>query len=63
MSLMELVLGRGRAQKYEQDVRQQRISRLATYNSEVHRGLVHTPEWKAFMASEQVWFDGLPRPS
>jgi hypothetical protein len=63
MSLMELVLGRSRAHKYEQDLQQQRITRLATYNSEVHRGLVHTPEWKAYMAAEQVWFDALPRPS
>jgi hypothetical protein len=32
---------------------------LATYNTEVARGLVHTPEWKAKMAEKQreyaVW--------
>ena len=29
---------------------------LATYNGEVARGLVHTPEWKAKMAEEQKLF-------
>jgi hypothetical protein len=30
---------------------------LATYNSEVARGLLHTPEWKAKMAAEQERFN------
>ena len=30
---------------------------LATYNSEVARGLVHTPEWAARMAELQARFD------
>jgi hypothetical protein len=34
-----------------------RIHRLATYNSEVHRGLVHTEEWQQFMGREQAWFN------
>ena len=43
---------------------------LATYNSEVARGIVHTPEWKEKMAREQrrfrdwqqEWYDkrGIP---
>jgi hypothetical protein len=42
--------------------RRWRIMRLATYNSERDRGLVHTDEWREFMAAEQAWFDGLPAP-
>ncbi len=30
---------------------------LATYNSERARGLVHTAEWEAQMAAQQVAFD------
>jgi len=30
---------------------------LANYNSEVARGIVHTPEWKARMAVEQERFN------
>jgi hypothetical protein len=30
---------------------------LATYNAEVSRGIVHTPEWKAKMADWQKLFD------
>ena len=30
---------------------------LARYNSEVHRGLLHTSEWKVKMAEEQKRFD------
>lgn len=34
-----------------------RISRLATYNAEVYRGIVHTDEWHEMMGKEQAWFD------
>ena len=34
-----------------------RWNALATYNSEVARGLVHTPEWRKKMAEEQKLFD------
>jgi hypothetical protein len=30
---------------------------LARYNSEIARGIVHTPEWDALMAQEQERFD------
>jgi hypothetical protein len=40
---------------YESD--EQRINRLARYNSEVAHGLVHTDEWRELMAREQEWFD------
>ena len=30
---------------------------LATYNSEVARGIVHTPEWDARMAEDQARFN------
>ena len=30
---------------------------LATYNAEVSRGLVHTPEWKAKMAEKQKQYN------
>jgi hypothetical protein len=33
------------------------FAQLATYNAEVARGIVHTPEWKAKMAHEQERFD------
>lgn len=33
------------------------ITTLATYNSEVARGIVHTEEWKALMAEAQAWFN------
>lgn len=36
-----------------------RIHRLATYNAEVQRGLVHTEAWAFHMAAEQEWFNGL----
>ena len=31
--------------------------RLATYNAEVARGIVHTPEWNERMHREQAIFD------
>lgn len=34
-----------------------RINVLATFNSEVARGIVHTDEWREFMAIEQAWLD------
>lgn len=34
-----------------------RIHLLATYNSEVAHGVVHTDEWVACMAAEQEWFN------
>ena len=34
-----------------------RFTELATYNSEVARGIAHTPEWVAKMAAVQVEFD------
>lgn len=34
-----------------------RLSRLATYNAEVYRGVVHTDEWHEMMGKEQAWFD------
>jgi len=37
----------------------EKFSPLATYNSEVGRGLVHTPEWAARMAKLQQEFDDL----
>lgn len=30
---------------------------LATFNSEVARGLLHSEEWKAKMAQTQRWYD------
>lgn len=33
---------------------EQRFNELATYNSEVSRGLCHTPEWKERMAKMQA---------
>jgi len=38
---------------------QDRVARLGRYNSEVGRGVMHTPEWVAFMADEQAWFNDL----
>lgn len=35
------------------------IHTLAVYNSEVHRGLVHTDQWKVSMALLQEKFDRL----
>lgn len=34
-----------------------RWQRLAVYNAEVARGIVHTAEWNALMAEEQRAFD------
>jgi hypothetical protein len=34
---------------------------LATYNAELSRGIVHTPEWDARMAAEQARFDAKMR--
>jgi hypothetical protein len=34
-----------------------RTRRLATYNSERMRGLLHSEEWKDYMREEQDWFD------
>ncbi len=36
---------------------QVRMTRLATYNAEVGRGLVHTEEWIEFMRKEQEWWN------
>ena len=33
-----------------------RVNALATYNGERGRGIVHSPEWIAFMEGEQRWF-------
>jgi hypothetical protein len=33
------------------------LERLATYNAEVARGIVHTPEWDELMAKNQAEFD------
>ncbi len=38
----------------------EQVSRLAVYNAEVHRGLVHTPEYAAEMAELQRRFDATP---
>ena len=35
----------------------EQVSTLATYNSEAHRGLVHTPAYAAEMAEIQRLFD------
>jgi hypothetical protein len=43
-------LRRGRDQPYEYE-------RLARYNAEVHRGLIHTPAYIALMRDEQARFD------
>lgn len=51
------------ANRWQRDLDRQRITQLATYNSEKDRGLVHTADWEAYMAAEQAWFEGLPRPS
>lgn len=40
-----------------EDPSRRRIERLADYHAERLHGLVHTPEWDAFMAEEQAWFD------
>ena len=37
--------------------REHRWDALGLYNAERHRGLVHTPEWDAWMAEEQAAFD------
>lgn len=42
---------------FERHDRIHRWKPLADYNSERHRGIVHTPEWDAFMAEEQAAFD------
>lgn len=34
-----------------------RLNRLATFNSERHRGIVHTEAWCDLMADEQEWFN------
>lgn len=34
-----------------------RWNQLATYNSEVARGIMHTQDWDKFMAEEQRLFD------
>lgn len=39
----------------------EQVSRLAVYNSEVHRGLVHTAAYAAEMAELQRRFDTTPR--
>lgn len=38
----------------------QRITRLATYNAEVARGVLHTAQWEYLMRREQEWFDSEP---
>ncbi len=35
----------------------QRVERLARYNSERDRGIVHTPEWQELMEREQDEFN------
>jgi len=38
------------------DMTEDEFHQLATYNGEIGRGLVHTPEWKAKMAvSQERW--------
>ena len=37
--------------------REERVNRLARYNSEAARGLLHSEEWREFMAREQAWFN------
>ena len=39
----------------------EQVSKLATYNAEVHRGLVHTAEYAAEMVELQRRFDAIPR--
>lgn len=34
-----------------------RIHRLARYNAERMRGIVHTEDWKKHMNKEQAWFN------
>lgn len=34
-----------------------RFERLASYNAEVARGIIHTPEWRAGMAALQADYD------
>lgn len=41
---------------WEQWDREHRWDRLATYNAEVGRGIVHTPEYDAEMAKQQAAF-------
>lgn len=36
-----------------------RFAPLATYNAERARGILHTPEWRAEMATLQAEWDGL----
>lgn len=38
------------------------VSRLATYNSERHRGLMHTEQYQQEMANLQAEYDVLPLP-
>jgi hypothetical protein len=40
-----------------------RVNALATYNGEVGRGLVHTPEYVVFMQDEQRWFNEVYMPA
>lgn len=46
-------------QKRWTEVEHDLISTLATYNSEVARGIVHTEKWKAHMVKLQERFDRL----
>jgi hypothetical protein len=34
-----------------------RVHKLAQYNAEVSRGIMHTDTWKEFMRIEQEWFN------
>ncbi len=43
--------------KFFADEQPYEFSDLATYNSEVARGIVHTDAWKARMAERQRLFD------
>lgn len=52
----------GRRRSAYTSEQQARITKLATYNSERARGLVHTPEWRAQMVQLQAWFDQFPHP-
>jgi hypothetical protein len=42
---------------WEKWKREHRWDDLATYNAEVARGIMHTPEWKTKMAEEQELFN------
>jgi hypothetical protein len=53
---LSLVFGRDHDHEREERERR-RIERLARYNAERERGLVHTEDWRDFMRAEQMWFN------